>query len=170
MYIAFDPGPVTGWCRFNNRGQEIDMGQVKLEELAVALELWPTVATRKIIIEKWEIIPGKMGAQIGRATKAKIPTIEAIGVIKSWAQRKGVAVEMVSPRNLMAAQKWTQVKLPKDHTQSHQIAAFLHGARWLIDQDMRPTALEMANASRQEEGTGSSNAAEINGGAWGGDT
>lgn len=165
MYIAFDPGPVVGWCKFNNRGHELEMGHINLEDLAVAIEAWPTVAVRQIILEQWEVIPGKIGAQIGRAAKAKIPTIEAIGTIKSWAKRKNVPVELVSPRQLLPAQKWTQVKMPKDHSTSHQISAFLHGARWLIDNDLRPTALEMANARKQEEGTGTRNPGQTNGGA-----
>lgn len=169
VYIAFDPGPIIGWCKFNNRGQELDMGQIPLDELALTLEEWPTVALRHLIIEQWIVIPGKQKAQLGRPAKAKIPTIEAIGVIKSWAQRNKVPFDMVSPLMLLAAQKWTQVLLPKDHSNSHQISAFLHGARWLIDHDLRPTALEMQHATKQEAGACVSNTTEVNAGTRGGD-
>jgi hypothetical protein len=40
------------------------------------------------------------------------------------------------------AEKFTQVKPPSDHAESHKIDAFNHGAYYLINKGIRKTALE----------------------------
>ncbi len=144
MYIAFDPGPQPGWCKFNNRGEVLDLGIVRtLDDFPVWLEAIPTQALIAVIYEQYEQLPHRVRATLGRH-KNKIPTVECIGHIRSWCLRNKIEMVAQRPAILPATEKHTQVKMPKDHSNSHHIAAFLHGARYLIDEGIMKTALEMS--------------------------
>lgn len=143
MYIAIDPGPEPGWCKFNNRGDVIDLGIVRsLDTFPKFLEAVPTQALTAVIYEEYKQLPHRVGAALGRK-KNKIPTVECIGHIRSWCLRHDIYMIVQPPTILPSTQKHTQVFLPRDHANSHHIAAYLHGARYLIDEGIMKTALEM---------------------------
>lgn len=161
MYIAFDPGPHPGWCKFNNRGEVIDLGIIRdLDQFPVFLEEIPTQALIAVIYELYEQLPHKVKAILGRR-KNKIPTVECIGHIRSWCLRHNIRMIPQRPAILPATQKHTQVQLPTDHENSHHIAAFLHGARWLIDKGIMKTALEMEIEEREKTNARISHPREI---------
>lgn len=143
MYIAIDPGPDPGWAKFNNRGYILELGIVRgLDNFPEFLEKIPTQSLEAVIYEEYKQLQHRIAATLGRK-KNKIPTVECIGHIRSWCLRNRIPMVLQSPQILPATQQHTQVKMPSDHDNSHHIAAFLHGARYLIDKGIRPTALEM---------------------------
>jgi hypothetical protein len=141
--MAFDPGPEPGWAKFNSRGEILDLGIVRnLDSFPDFLEMIPRQNLEAAIYEEYKQLPGRTKAVLGRK-KNKVPTVECIGHIRSWALRYKLNLIPQPPQILAATQKHTQVFLPSDHSNSHHIAAFLHGSRWLIDQGIMKTALEM---------------------------
>lgn len=144
MYIAIDPGPEPGWCKLNNRGDVLDLGIIReLDHFPAWLEEIPTQALIAVIYEEYKQLPHRLAAVLGRK-KNKIPTVKCIGHLESWCLRHGIRMIPQSPQILPATQKHTQVFLPSDHANSHHIAAYLHGARYLIDEGIMKTALEMS--------------------------
>jgi len=136
----FDPGVMNGWCIFDEQGNELEMGQVSLDDLSLFLDNDPRFTSPTLVgYEGYTIFRKKAMAHTG----SKVPTAQAIGIIKSYAQRKGVKLVEQPSSILKTAQMLTGVALPSDHSISHQFAAFNHGAYYFIEKGLRKTALEM---------------------------
>lgn len=146
MYLSFDPGKVTGWARFNNQGKVLEMGQVSLEELVECVELLldqhnvddPIEA---VIYEDFVVFKHKAQKMAGSRMEAS----QAIGLIKGLAQRAGCKIVKQNSSIKPIAERWTQVKPPSDHAQSHQIDAYNHGKYYLINEGICKSALEENN-------------------------
>lgn len=143
MYLAFDPGQTTGWCRFADNGDSVDYGQVYLDELPGLIDLmviWAKDDPLKVIIyEDYRLFGHKAKAQIG----SKMPASVAIGSILTLAHRTGAPTVNQEARIKTIAQKWTQLKPPSNHAQSHWVDAYNHGAYYLINEGIKKTALEL---------------------------
>jgi hypothetical protein len=147
MYIAFDPGKVTGWATFDDNGDVRHMGQATIEELIGFVEdlviAKDTHPIKVVIYEDFIIFKHKAKYLTGSRVEAS----QAIGIIKGLAQRVGAELIMQGSDIKPIAQKWTQIRPPSDHSQSHKIDAFNHGAYYLINKGIRKTALEQEAAS-----------------------
>jgi hypothetical protein len=132
-YLAFDPGVSTGVCRFDKTGDETELKILRsLDELADYLEECEPASV--VIYESYRIFGKKTQAHIG----SDVPSAQAIGMIAAKA-RKWNAKIVNQPSNILTiAQLWTGVKIPSNHKESHDIAAFLHGAYYLTQQGIRP--------------------------------
>lgn len=143
MYLSYDPGETTGWVRFNNEGALVESGQVtglddlidhigrmKIEHIDDPIKV--------VIYEDYIVFKKKAAAHTG----SRVVTAQAIGIIKTL---KDTGCEFVcQPSNIKSiAQKWTGVKPPADHSQSHWVDAFNHGAYYLIQRGLRRTQLEI---------------------------
>ena len=138
--IAFDPGDTTGVAIFNEKGQLLGLNQLPLEG-DKGLIKWSARYERPvgvIIFETWVTFRQKAQAQTGSKQKAA----QAIGAIKTMAVLKNATLIEQKPDIMKIATKWSGVKLPSDHSQSHQYAAYLHGFFWLHQQGMINTKLE----------------------------
>jgi hypothetical protein len=141
MYPSFDPGPVTGVAKFNNRGVCLEIAQIPLDELTEYLEEIPTQTITVAIMEEYTQLPHKLKALASRKTN-KLEVAQAEGMIKSWCKRKGIHLVMQPASILPIAQRWTQLRLPRDHSISHGPAARLHGEYYLIDKGIKKSILE----------------------------
>jgi hypothetical protein len=142
MYVAFDPGKVTGWAIFKDDGSVNTIGQATIEELITLVEKLvldnlsePILA---VVYEDFIIFKHKAKYLAGSRVEAS----QAIGIIKGLAQRTGAELVMQGSDIKPMAQRWTQIKPPADHAESHKIDAFNHGAYYLINKGIRKTALE----------------------------
>jgi hypothetical protein len=137
MYlVSFDPGETTGVAEFNEEGDLRKAGQFRFKELVDYCENLSNV--EYIVCEDFRIRRSKATKFVGN----RMETIQAIGVIRAAAQRLEAEFILQDSSILPIAQKWTQVPLPKDHSASHWISAFNHGAYWLIRRGERKVALE----------------------------
>ena len=147
MYIAFDPGKTTGWAVFDNDGTIIEMGQASIEQLIDFCERRVIDHTnyepiKAVIYEDFIIFKHKAKYLTGSRVEAS----QAIGIIKGLAQRTGAELVMQGSDIKPMAEKFTQIKPPSNHDESHKIDAFNHGAYYLINKGIRKTALEEENA------------------------
>jgi len=146
MYIAFDPGKMTGWATFWNDGSVANMGQVNIEQLIDYVEMLVSQneidPLKAVIYEDFIVFKHKAKFMTG----SRMETSQAIGIIKGLARRTGATLVMQGSDIKPVAQKFTQIFPPADHAQSHQIDAFNHGAYYLINKGIRKTALEEESA------------------------
>ena len=143
MYLAFDPGKVTGWARFDEAGEVQEMGQLTLEELVPSIESWLDTedSIEAVIYEDFIVFRHKAQKMAGSRMEAS----QAIGLIKGLAQRAGCKIVKQNSSIKPIAERWTQVKPPSDHSQSHQIDAYNHGKYYLINEGICKSALEENN-------------------------
>lgn len=135
----FDPGLTVGWCLFDEKGEELAMGQATLKELPLLLDTDERFSDPVWVgYEEYKIFKKKAYAHVG----SSVPAAQAIGVITSYASRKGVETHSQPSSILKMAELLTGVEMPGDHDISHQFAAFLHGAYWFINKGIRKTKLE----------------------------
>ena len=137
LYLAFDPGNTTGWAVLNDRAIPQDMGQVSFDGLADFLKK-ETRTFEAIIIEEYRVFRRKAMQHAG----SDLRTSQVIGKLKFWAELNETPVVMQAASILPTAEKWAQIKMPKDHSISHQISAVLHGSYYLMKNEIAPTALE----------------------------
>jgi hypothetical protein len=144
IVIAFDPGVTTGWCAFETNPEReakpLAYGQVKFLELISYLETHEQLpAPDVVIIESFQLLSHKAQKLIG----SKFETIQAIGICKSYAQRHGARIVEQPPTIKNIAQKWTGVKPPSNHAESHWIDAFNHGKYYMIKNEMDKSQLQL---------------------------
>jgi hypothetical protein len=146
IVVGFDPGETTGWAALDaDTGRDatfIGMGQVRYSNLIETLEemaLVPDV----VVIEIFQLLPHKAQKMAG----SKFLTIEAQGMIRSWARRHGAKEVNQKPTIKPSAEKFTQVKAPSNHAHSHQIDAFNHAKYWLITNGHDRSQLEKQEGS-----------------------
>ena len=126
-YLAFDPGETTGVAEFNSVGALLDMHQLKIDALLDYLADMK-FKPKTIIIEEYKIFAHKAKAH----TNSKVPTIQVIGMIKSYAHRWGSAVVEQPSQAKVLGYKLSNTKQAKDHKFSHQLDAYVHGYYHLI--------------------------------------
>ncbi len=146
MILAFDPGATTGWCSFNDEGDTIEFGQLSLDELADKVEEWVSdhdnayITIHTVVYETFKLFRHKAKRQSG----SDMPASQAIGIIKTLIRRlDSPTVITQDPSIKSIAQKWTQMNPPANHSQSHWVDAFNHGAYYLINEGVRKTYLQM---------------------------
>lgn len=141
MYLAIDPGGTNGWATFSAEGNVTGLGQVSLEDLPEFMEALSPVP-HTIIYEDFRLLKKKALQQSG----SNMPASQGIGVIKSYAKRHN-CFTVEQPASIKPdAQRFTQVRPPSNHANSHQIDAYNHGMYYLIKKGVAKTALEEENA------------------------
>lgn len=149
--IAFDPGETVGVCILAENGDVQHFQQVKINDLTQLLKSLKAEKLDKVILEKYVIFRSQAKKHIGSDGK----TMQCIGRIKTWAELNDLEV-IEQPANILPmAQKKTQVKIPSDHSVSHQVSAYLHGAWYLMGQGTMLSALqkEALRKTALEQGT-----------------
>lgn len=130
LYIALDPGKITGYATFDKQGKLVDMEYHNIDEVRNRFEddLWDALA---IICEDWRLYPD--------AAKhfyfSDMPTAKLIG----WLE--GVAYMKKIPFILQGAQiktngykMWGRKPLPHSNPMNHAYDAVVHGRAYLIKQ------------------------------------
>lgn len=143
-YLGVDPGKggvdSIGYAIVTDDATLIEMGQLTFPQFVMALE---TMAKKYEFIgcvyETYRVFRKKAKAHIG----SKVETVQSIGVLKSWALRNNIPVAEQNPDILSIAERHFQIKLPEDHTISHQFSALLHVKEWLYRKGIGKSALEL---------------------------
>ena len=151
VYVSFDPGENSniGIAVFESeKGQTIWYGQIRLQDIQPNLNI---IAGRSkilaIICEDYRVFGHKARQHVG----SRVETIQSIGVIKAFALGKHIPF-VLQPSNILdIAQRLTQTKMPRDHSISHSVSAFLHGAYYLIQQGTRKTALQEMHEAEESD-------------------
>lgn len=134
--VSFDPGLMTGWSVFEN-DKLINKGQTKFLDMLSELDNLPKPDI--VVYEDFQLLPHKAKAQIG----SRFETIQAIGMIKSYAHKYKAKVVNQRPGIMPIAEKWTGVKRMKNHAEGHWVCAFLHGSYYLIKEGYAKSQLEL---------------------------
>lgn len=138
MYLAFDPGQTTGWCKFDNAGEVVEWGQDSFTELMDHCREWSKEEWDAIIYEDFVLFKHKARQQTG----SRMPASQAIGIIKTLIHATG-AIPIVQDASIKPiASKWTNMKAPSNHAESHWVDSFNHGAYYLIKAGIRKSYLE----------------------------
>lgn len=135
--LAFDPGDTTGVCEFNERGQVLRLFQLSFDDLLKFLNDYPG-PVMQVVCEDFILFRKKARQQSGSKMKAS----QAIGMIKAFALRKEAPLAMQGSDIKPMAMKFSQIKMPSNHSESHQYDAFLHGYYWLVKNGMIKTRLQ----------------------------
>lgn len=147
IVVGFDPGETTGWAGFetSNNGEEAKMigyGQEKFSNLIDALENEKRIIPPDVVvIEIFQLLPHKAQKMIGQ----RFLTIEAQGIIRSWAKRHKAKIVEQRPTIKPIAEKWTHIIPPSNHSQSHWIDAVNHAKYWMIKNELDLTQLQKQN-------------------------
>jgi len=148
QYLCFDPGHTTGWALMNKEGVLYD-GHIEggLEGFNEWMMDNPGIIgdACKVIIEDYMIFTRKAMSHAG----SKLVTSKVIGAATAWAAMYRIPVVMQDSDILPTAEKWAQVFRPSDHSKSHRVCAALHGYYYMIGNNLRPTALELARVPKQ---------------------
>lgn len=137
-YLAVDPGNTTGWASFDIEGKPLDMGMLQVvfgEDLDANLitNLLDTIKPTVLIIEEYVLFGHKARAQTG----SKMFTSRIIGLFEAWAGVNNVKVHFQRSDIKPIGYKWAGIKVPRNHSQSHQTDAYVHGIYWLIRNNIR---------------------------------
>lgn len=139
MYLAFDPGGTTGWCKFSDEGYPLDWGQDTFDELIDHCDEWAKEQWDAIIYEDFVLWGHKAKQQTG----SRMPASQAIGIIKTLIRKTGAEAVVQDSSILQRAQQWTQKFPTGAHADTHWIMAYNHGSFYLINKGIRKTALEI---------------------------
>lgn len=141
MILAIDPGDMTGVAWWKDNGDFLGQTQITLEELP---EFWERLQeeeeeyVKTVIVEDFILFAQRARQQTGSRMKAS----QGIGMAKALAGVYGAEVVMQKADIKQVALKWTQIKLPSDHSKTHEWDAFLHGEYYLISNGVHKTYLE----------------------------
>lgn len=135
-YLAIDPGETSGWawfdengiCRSPNPGViTAGFGQIRGQELLTYwLEELP-VPPKVLIYEEYKIL-GEAQIHFGK----EVPTIQNIGIIKSYAFRNDIELVKQSTDKKRLGYGWAQIKKAGNHSDSHRRDAYAHGFFYLV--------------------------------------
>lgn len=145
LYIGFDPGNTTGYSIVNKNADVVEFGQVKFQDLTDFLKKEARMF-EAVVIEEYRVFQKRARQHAGSDLK----TSQVIGKIKFWAELNDYPVVMQPASILPQAERWTQVKMPTDHSISHQVSGYLHVAYYLMRNRIAPSAIEK-RAMRQSQ-------------------
>lgn len=135
LLLAVDPGKSTGWAVF--KGNVIfDMGITRtVDEFSEWLDkfLWTYGANPDTIVyEDFQLFKNKALQQSG----SRMEATQVIGIIKHWGRQ--VEAEMIrQPASILPiAQKFSKMKMPSNHRDSHHISAANHAYYYLVTNNM----------------------------------
>lgn len=141
MIVAIDPGVANGYAEFEDDGTFVNMGQLVIDDmLEFFMNYDKPVST--VVIEDYILFRKRAKQQAG----SNLPASQVIGAAKMFAKMKGAKFVKQEAGILPIAQKWSQIKMPKDHNESHQISAYNHGYYYLVRNGIRqPQLAEQAS-------------------------
>lgn len=122
MQAWFDPGDTTGICIFNDEFLPIQFMQLSLDDL-LEWVMNTDLMVDTVGYEEFIVFRQKAHTQVGSRMKVG----QAIGGIKMFAKKNKAELVVQKPDIKQVALKWSGIKMPSQHSQTHQWDAFLHG-------------------------------------------
>lgn len=139
--LAIDPGLATGYSVWLDArpGRQGDVrGMSKFDDWLVEY-VGKYGKPDIIVMEKFELFRWKAEKQSG----SNMPASKVIGKVELWAKMHKIPIVMQAPSILPVAQKWSKIKMPSNHDQSHHIAALNHAVYYLVKNNyMLPLGME----------------------------
>ena len=149
-YVAFDPGKDTGVAAFTKEGVltpdfKILRGFDKLYAYLDGLE--KEKEAKVFIVERYRVAFSRHNLMSGKYSKIHggqpVLAEQAIGVVKRTAWKIGAEVVFQEPAILINAQKWSGMRIPTNHSNSHNVAAYNHGIFYLVSNNIiKPRVLD----------------------------
>jgi hypothetical protein len=135
-FISFDPGKATGWATFDEEGNLTDKGIYRsLDDLKDGLQAVMLMGDQPkvFIIEDFRLFSHKAVQQSG----SDMPASQAIGSIELAAAVCRAEIVKQGSDILPIGERFAGVKLPKNHDESHDIAAYVHGFYYLVKKGIK---------------------------------
>ncbi len=134
--IGIDPGLMNGIATFYGDGRPKGLGQLTLDEMVEWADSYePEVSV--LVVEDFVTFKKRALQQAGSRQHAS----QVIGLMKGFAKRKKAHLVLQPASILDTAVKWSQVKMPSDHSISHQISAYNHAYYWMVNAGVIETKL-----------------------------
>lgn len=148
MILSIDPGKANGYAKWKDTGEFMMMGQLVIEDIPEFLaKLEEPVSV--VVVEDYIIFSKRAKQQAG----SNVPAARVIGALELFAAQKGAKLVKQDASILTSAQKIANMKMPSDHSVSHQISAYLHGYHYLVKNGLRhPWAAEKIMRERAQNG------------------
>lgn len=138
--LAIDPGKDTGWAAF------LDGLPAKFDIIR-GLDAFDDFLSNYVhtygmpdlvVYESYLLFKHKAVQQSG----SKMEASQVIGKIEFWAKMLRIPVVKQPSSILPIAVKWSKLKMPSDHKNSHHISAYNHGWYYLVSNGMQlPTGI-----------------------------
>lgn len=128
-YLALDPGNSTGWATFTEKGDLIEFGTVR--KRTEVYELLEKFQPEVLIVEDWIT---RQGINLGGT---KLEVIRVIGAVECWAYFNNATVHLQPNTIKSIGYTWAGMRKPKNHDQSHETDAYVHGVYWLQKNGIR---------------------------------
>lgn len=147
--LAIDPGKMNGLAVFDKEGKVVVYSQCVMADIVDLIQDYlDEYDISHMVVEDFKLFGHKAKQQIG----SKMEASQVIGKCETIAQLKKLEFVKQPASILPIAQMWTQTKMPGNHTVSHQISAYLHGAYWLIKNDLASSFLREKLDEQKKEG------------------
>ncbi len=140
MILAVDPGDMTGLAYWTEEWVLINFDQCTLDEIP---ERWYELETEHgrvtlVIVEDYILFAKRAMSQTGSRMKAS----QGIGMVKALASIRGAEVIIQKASIKSTAMKWSQIKMPANHAESHKFDAYLHGYYYGVANGYIKTSLQ----------------------------
>ena len=142
MYIFIDPGQNTGWCEFDDEGNETRFGTTRnFEEFCewVTFNIYPTIDSKikNVVVEDFKLYASKAQAQLW----SQFETVQVIGAVRFRCYSLQIPFEVVPARNKDIGFMYMGIKEPPhSNPLNHQMVAQAHGIFWLQNKGIRKPA------------------------------
>lgn len=145
LMLALDPGLATGYSFFRE-GKPAELGDVRgmaeFDDWLIGL-IDKYGKPDVIVVEDFRLWSWKAQKQAKHQSSSKMPASKVIGKLELWARMHKIPVVMQKPADKDMGVKWSGVKIPTNHDQSHHIVAFNHGIFYLVmNQMMAPLGMD----------------------------
>jgi hypothetical protein len=130
VIIGLDPGDTTGVAVLGEDGTVYSLAQYSLADFTdwvVNFTLPDGFTVVRIVYERFVVFRQKAQKQVG----SKMGASQSIGMIKVLAAKLNVPLTEQGSDIKTIALRWSGIKMPSAHSQSHQYDGYLHAYYWL---------------------------------------
>lgn len=125
-FLAIDPGLTVGWATFDEAGNGITMGQVRMEQFYDML-----VGCKSQVIIMEDYMKNPQHFKHVERDWSKLETVRVIGAVEFYCKLTGK--QLVEQPNTIKpiAYMWAGLQPSKNHKISHEQDAYVHGVYYL---------------------------------------
>jgi hypothetical protein len=145
--IGVDPGDTTGIAVLDSEtGTLIALHQFNKDELFIWLKSYlEKLRPICFVVEDFRLHRARAGAQTG----SRFIAAQIIGVIQYEARQRDIPVILQEIGKKDTGEKFSQMRVPKNHARSHMFDAYNHAYFWLVTNKGVLTALQKEKISNE---------------------